>query len=317
VNAGYGDCRFMDSLQADDVEPAEMTTSDMIVSSEAEKIAGGFCFVEGPVWLSASDPLTPLTGVKKECLLFSDILANRLYWYREGQTGLLREPTGQANGNTLDIDGRLLSCEHRHRRVSSMDRSGLVQTVVDSFRGKRLNSPNDIIVRSDGMVFFTDPPYGVAEEERELDFQGVFGLNPDGMQLILLRDDFDKPNGLAFSLDESELLVADTEKGHLRQFIVDMDGTLSNERVFCECDRPDGIRLDQVGNVWVACLRGIEVFDPDGCRIAFAELPERPANLVFGDADSKSVYVCARTSIYRIRSVLAGAVRPPRQSRAQ
>jgi len=282
----------------------------MIVSSEIEKVAGGFQFVEGPVWLSAGDPLLALTGEKTACLIFSDILASRLYWYRDGRTGIVREVTGQANGNTLSIDGSLLSCEHQHRRISQMDSDGSVRTLADRFQGKRFNSPNDIVMRSDGLVFFTDPPYGVSAGERELDFQGVYCLDPESMCVMLLRDDFAKPNGLAFSLDEHDLFIADTEQGRLRRFCVEMDGSLSDERVFCECDRPDGVRLDEAGNVWVACLTGIEVFAPDGRRISFVEFPERPANLVFGGADLRSIYVCARTSIYRIRSAIAGAVRP-------
>lgn len=290
---------------------------EMIASPEVKKVAGGFRFVEGPVWLSAGNPMTSLTGEKTGCLVFSDIPASRLYWHRAGQTGILREASGQANGNTLDIDGRLLSCEHQHRRVSRMDWDGSVRTVVDNFQGKRLNSPNDIVVRSDGMAFFTDPPYGVSSAERELDFQGVYSLSPRCKQLKLLRDNLEKPNGLAISTDESKLFVADTEQGKLWQFYVEADGTLSKEREFCDCDRPDGIRLDREGNVWVACLRGIEVFDPAGRHIAFFELPERPANLVFGDADSRSVFVCARTSIYRLRSTVAGAARPIRRQQVR
>ena len=282
----------------------------MIVSSEFEKVAGGFQFVEGPVWLDDKHPLTALTGESTECLVFSDIPASRLYWYRAGQTGILREATGQANGSALDAEGGLLSCEHQNRRVSRMVGSGSVETVVDSFAGKRLNSPNDIVVRSDGMIFFTDPPYGVTADERELGFQGVYCLNPRHMQPMLLRDDFENPNGLAFSVDEGELFIADTGKGQLRKFIVEQNGTLSNEQVFCKCDRPDGLCLDQEGNVWVACLCGIEVFAADGRRIASVDLPERPANLAFGDADAQSVYICARTSIYRLRSTVAGAVHP-------
>jgi gluconolactonase len=282
----------------------------MIVSSEVEKVAGGFQFIEGPVWLSGDEPLTSLTGARGECLVFSDIPASRLYWYRAGEIGVLREATGQANGNTLDTDGGLLSCEHQHRRVSRIDANGIVKVLADRFQGRRLNSPNDIVSRSDGMIFFTDPPYGVGADKRELAFQGVYCLNPEDGQLKLLRDDFDKPNGLAFSVDESELYIADTERGHLRQFSVVSDGGLSREQIFCKCDRPDGIRLDQVGNVWVACLNGIEVFNPNGERIAYVELPERPANLAFGDTDLKSIYICARTSIYRVRSSVAGAICP-------
>ncbi len=283
---------------------------EMVVSSEVDKVAGGFQFVEGPVWLSGGDSLRSLTGGRGECLIFSDIPASRLYWYRAGQTGILREATGQTNGNTLDTDGSLLSCEHQYCRVSRMNENGIIEVLADSFQGRRLNSPNDIVSRSDGMIYFTDPPYGVGADDRELEFQGVYCLSPDTRQLKLLRDDFDKPNGLAFSVDECELFVADTEKGHLRKFSVASDGRLSREQIFCLCDRPDGMCLDQGGNVWVACLNGIEVFNPNGERIAYVELPERPANLAFGDTDLKSIYICARTSIYRVRSSVAGAVRP-------
>jgi len=294
-----------------DMESAVNTMSQCIVSSDVKKVAGGFGFVEGPVWLPATNPLISLTGTTTGCLIFSDIPAGRLCWYRENRTGILREVTGQANGNALDTEGRLLSCEHVSHCVSRMNRHGTVETMVDSFQGMRLNSPNDVVVRSDGRVFFTDPPYGVSTQARELDFQGVYCLNPASLQLKLIQDEFEKPNGLAFTIDENELLVADTERGHLKQFKVDMDGTLSKERVFCECDRPDGVRLDRAGNVWVACLGGVEIFAPDGRRIAGIELPERPANLAFGDTDLKSVYICARTSIYQIRSAIAGASRLP------
>jgi gluconolactonase len=285
----------------------------MFQSFEVDKIAGGFQFVEGPVWLSASHPLISLTGAETECLIFSDIPASRLYWLRGNKNGIVRESTGQANGNTLDSDGGLLSCEHLNRRVSRMTSDGTVATVIDRYQNKRLNSPNDIVVRSDGLLFFTDPPYGVREDARELNFQGLYCLDPKNLRLKLLRDNFEKPNGLAFSVDEEELFVADTEVGRLIKFSVDIDGSLSNERVFCECDRPDGIRLDQAGNVWTACLRGIEIFGPDGRHIASIELPERPANLTFGDADYRSVYICARTSIYRTRSEIPGAMLPTRR----
>lgn len=279
----------------------------MFDTFKIEKIATGFQFLEGPVWLSSGHPLTSLTGASQECLIFSDIPASRIYWFRAGETGVLRDNTGEANGNTLDADGSLLSCEHQNRRVSRMAADGQVETVVDRLKGSRLNSPNDIVVRSDGMIFFTDPPYGVSQEQRELDFQGVFALSPQNGALKLLQDDFEKPNGLAFSLNENHLYVADTEKGHLRLFDVDTDGSLSSNRTFCECERPDGLRLDEAGNVWVACLNGVEIFDPKGAHIGSVPLPERPANLTFGDADARSIYICARTSLYRTRSKIPGA----------
>lgn len=285
----------------------------MFDSFQVEKIAGGFQFVEGPVWLKANHPLTSLTGADSGCLIFSDIPESRLYWLRDDKNGIMRKSTGQANGNTLDTGGNLLSCEHLNRRVSRTLANGTVETIIDRYRDKRLNSPNDIVVRSDGMMFFTDPPYGVEADERELDFQGLYCLGPEQPQLRLLEDDFDKPNGLAFSTDERTLFVADTERGHLKAFLVDTDGSLSAQRIFCECVRPDGIRLDEAGNVWVACMDGIDIFDPEGGNITSIEIPERPANLVFGGADLRSVYICARTSIYRTRSVIPGAIRPLRR----
>jgi gluconolactonase len=260
--------------------------------------------------LPEQHPLTALTGAVSGCLVFSDIPASRQYWWRDGVTGGFREGTGQANGNTLGDNGDLLSCEHQNRRVSRTDATGKTTTVVAEFRGNRLNSPNDVVMRSDGLIFFTDPPYGVTDDQRELGFQGIYCYGPGQARLALLNDQFVKPNGLAFSLDESELLVADTERGVLEKFQADDEGRLSDGKVFCECPRPDGLRLDQAGNVWVACLQGVEIFSPQGQRIAGIELPERPANLVFGDADGKSVYICARSSVYRVRSDLAGAVRP-------
>lgn len=281
----------------------------MVGCSSAVKIAQGFEFLEGPVWLRDSDPLVSLTGTAAACLIFSDIPASAIYWYRDGLTGILRDETGQANGNTLDTEGRLLSCEHENRRVSRMDASGTIETVASRFDGARLNSPNDVVVRSDGLVLFTDPPYGVEANDREIDVQGLYCVNPGDQAVRLLHSDFERPNGLAFSPDERRLFVADTERGQLVAFSVDQLGNLSGEEVFCRCDRPDGLRLDQAGNVWVACLKGVEVFSPTGQQIAFFELPERPANLVFGDADCKGIYVCARTSVYYLRSSIPGYVR--------
>ncbi len=282
----------------------------MIDISAVEKVAAGFGFLEGPVWLPEQHPLTALTNDNSGCLVFSDIPASRQYWWRAGSTGIFREATGQANGNTLCGNGNLLSCEHENHRVSRTDATGKTTTVVAEYQGKRLNSPNDVVMRSDGLIFFTDPPYGVTDDERELDYQGIYCCDPEDATLRLLNHEFLKPNGLAFSLDESKLLVADTERGILVKFRADARGRLSDAEIFCECARPDGIRLDEAGNVWVACLQGIEIFAPQGQRIACIELPERPANLVFGDADGKSVYICARTGVYRVRSNITGAVRP-------
>ena len=286
----------------------------MLQLTEAEKISGGFNFVEGPVWIPNDHPIAALSGTSRACLIFSDIPDSRIYWYRAGETGVLREETGQSNGNALHVDGSLLSCEHETRRVSRMDCNGSVTTLADRFDGRRLNSPNDIVVRSDGAVFFTDPPYGVASEDRELEFQGVYRLSAADRVVRLLRGDFERPNGLAFSRDENQLFVADTELGKIVKFDVAPSGDLSGELDFCHCDRPDGLRLDREGNVWVACLDGVEIFSPEGERLVRIELPERPANIVFGDDDLSSLYICARTSIYRVRSSIPGHATPVMES---
>ncbi len=286
----------------------------MNIAASPERVCTGYQFVEGPVWIEADCPLLRMVESESGGLLFSDIPASRLYRLVEGRIDIVREPTGQANGNALDPDGMLLSCEHEHRRVSRFEWKGVPRNVVDSYQGRRLNSPNDVAVRGDGMIFFTDPPYGVAEELRELDFQGVYRVGLDSGDAVLLVDDFAKPNGLAFSGDQALLYVADTDKGHLRRFTVAADGTLSDDELFCECERPDGICVDTDGNVWVACMAGIEVFGTGGRQIDVIRLPERPANLAFGGDDRSRLYICARTSIYTVETEVTGAALAPAQS---
>jgi len=277
--------------------------------AKPERLCTGYRFLEGPVWVDAGSSLLEPMGATPGGLIFSDILASRQYWWADGRTGIFREPTGQANGNALDRDGTLLSCEHENRCISRIDGARVTSTVVDRYAGKRLNSPNDVVARSDGTIFFTDPPYGVTEDQRELEFQGVYSVAPGSSDPVLQNDAFRKPNGLAFSVDEASLYIADTENGHLRRFSVGVDGTLSNEITFCECERPDGMCIDSEDNVWVACMEGVEIFDAHGQRIGFIALPERPANVAFGDAQRGTLYVCARTSIYTVETEIAGQVR--------
>jgi gluconolactonase len=277
-------------------------------SAEATLVRTGFQFLEGPVWLEPGSALLEAARNEAGGLIFSDIPTSRLYCLIAGEATIVREPSGEANGNALDHRGALLSCEHRNRRVSRFDGVDDVASVVERYNGKRLNSPNDVAVRSDGMIFFTDPPYGVDAVDRELGFQGVFCVEPGSADPKLLADDFVKPNGLAFSRDEQTIFIADTERGHLRRFAVAADGSLTDDDVFCSCERPDGICVDVAGRVWVACMKGVELFDADGSRAAFVALPERPANLAFGDVDLATVYVCARTSLYAVRSDFAGVL---------
>ena len=278
-----------------------MATSS-IFATAAEKVAGDFQFLEGPVWVSARNEL-----------LFSDIPASRIMRYTPATNSIRvsREPSGQANGNALDPQGRLVTCEHANRQVSRTELDGTVSALATRYEGKRLNSPNDIVCRSDGSVYFSDPPYGVKPELRELDFQGVFRVSPNGKALTLVTCDFIKPNGLAFSPDEKILYIADTELGHIRAFDVNADGALTNSRVFCKVERPDGFRVDVEGRLYISAMKSVEVFDRTGTKLGEITLPERPANVAFGDPDRQTLYICARTGLYRIRVNIPGVRVPP------
>jgi len=184
--------------------------------------------------------------------------------------------------------------------------------LADRFRGKRFNSPNDVVVRSDGTIYFTDPPYGIQPEQQELPFQGVYRLDPVSRKLTLLVDDFERPNGLAFSPDETVLYIADSSaRRHVRAFEVKDDGTLDNSRVFAEIrsklpGNPDGMKVDVDGHLYVSAAGGIWVFSENGEHVGTIETPETPANCAFGDEDWKSLYIAARTSVYRIRLGVPG-----------
>jgi gluconolactonase len=223
-----------------------------------------------------------------------------------------RTPSGNSNGLTLDRSGRLIACEHSARRVTRTEPDGAIIVLAERYQGKRLNSPNDVVVRSDGSIFFTDPPYGLAGMTawKELPFNGVYRLAPDG-DLVLLADDFDRPNGLAFSPDEQALYVADTSRGHIRSFDVSTDGGISNGKVFIEMQAPepgapDGMKVDREGNVYCTGPGGFWIISPEGKCLAKVRPPELPANLAWGDADMKSLYLTARTGLYRIRLNIAG-----------
>jgi len=279
------------------------TLEAIIGDARVEKVTGGFQFTEGPVW------------VPDGYLLFSDIPANRIYKWVPGasQAEVWREPSGHSNGLTLDRRGRLVACEH-DRRVSQTETDGTVTAIAERYQGRRLNSPNDIVVRSDGSIYFTDPPYGLPEQKegKELDFNGVFRLAPDGT-LTLLDDSFERPNGLAFSPDESVLYVDDSYGGHIRAFDVLDDGTLANGRVFADLRNPDaegvpdGMKVDIEGNVFSTGAGGIWVVAPSGEVLGLIEVPEVPANLAWGGSDLKMLYITARTGLYRIQTQTGGA----------
>lgn len=281
------------------------------VDSEApvEQIATGCQFTEGPLWHAV-----------ERFLLFSDIPANKMRrWDADAGMTVFRDPSGKSNGLTYDKGGHLIACEHANRRVSRTTADGQVLTIASHYEGKRLNSPNDVVVKSDGSIYFTDPPYGLSaaygvESEKELDFQGVYRLAPNGDTLTLLVDDFDRPNGLCFSPDESILYINDTERMHVRAFDVQPDGTIANDRVFGEEEgdtgKPDGMKADIHGNVYLTGPDGIWVFAPDGTHLGIILVPERAANLAWGGDDWKSLFITASTSVYRVECKIAGVAVP-------
>jgi sugar lactone lactonase YvrE len=278
--------------------------------SMMERIATGFSFTEGPVW-------------RGDDLLFSDIPNNRTVRYRPLPEGpeitTFRHPSGNANGLTLDRQGNLIACEHSGRRVSRVAADGNVQTLADTYEGKRLNSPNDVVVRSEGSIFFTDPPYGLRNqsEGKELPFNGVFRLDPSGA-LHLLVDDFERPNGLAFSPDEKTLYVDDSFKWHIRAFDVGSDGSLSNGRILCELKPkpdergvPDGMKVDCEGNIYCTGPGGVWIFSEMGRLLGRIVMPEVTANLAFGGEDRQTLYLTGSTSLYRLRVSVPGVAAGP------
>lgn len=277
--------------------------------AKVTKLAGGFGFIEGPVWVKDGG-----------YLVFSDIPRDELRkWTPAGGVTTFRQPSRNTNGNTLDAAGRLLSCEHSGRRVAVAEKDGALRTVVDAFEGKKLNSPNDVIVKSDGTIWFTDPEYGLKtnpetkrKEGKEQPGNFVFRHDPRTGRTTAVARDFDQPNGLAFSPDERRLYVADSGKPrHIRVFDVSADGTLSGGAVFSTIDKggPDGIRVDAVGRVWSSTGDGVQVFGTDGRRVGRILLPEAAANLCFGGEDGLTLFMTARTSLYSVRTAVGGAGR--------
>lgn len=266
---------------------------------KVEKLAGGFKFIEGPVW------------DKRGFLLLSDISANTIYkWTPDNQISIFRHPAGRANGNTLDREGRLITAEHDGRLVRT-EKNSTLTVLAQHYGSKRLNSPNDVVVKSDGSIYFTDPPYGIGKEKEELGFYGVYRRSPDGT-LILLTKEMVRPNGLAFSPDEKQLYVSDSQTGHIRVFPVKSNGKLSKSRVFAHLkgakDKgvPDGMKVDVQGNIYCSGPEGLWIFSPNGQLLGKIIVPEVVTNLAWGDKDYRSLYITATQSLYRIRLNIAG-----------
>ena len=296
---------------------------DALVSpgTKIEKVAGGFLFTEGPVWVRDGG-----------YLLFSDPNNNLIYrWspddgisiYRthSGYTGMDIGEYGQpgSNGLTLDKQGRVTINEHGNRRVTRLEKNGQVTILADRYQGKRLNSPNDLVYRSDGALYFTDPPFGLPrffdDPRKELSFSGIFCLINGELKLV--TQDFSGPNGLAFSPDEKYLYVDNWDEKHkvIMRYEVHPDGTLSNGQVFFDAtseggeDAWDGMKIDQLGNLYVAGPGGLWIISPEGKHLGTIVGPENPHNIAWGDEDGKTLYLCAITGLYRIRTNVAG-IRP-------
>jgi len=273
------------------------------VSSAAklERLATDMKFVEGPQWIPSDGGY----------LVFSDIPANEMKkWTAKGGVSTFRNPSGETNGNTLGLDGLLLSAEHAGRRISRTDASGKAVTVVDKFEGKKLNSPNDVVTSADGAIWFTDPDYGLPSDPetkqklgKELPGDLVFRFDPRTNVMTVVAADFVKPNGLCFSPDGKRLYVADSGgPRHIRVFDVASDGSVKGGAVFAKIDKggPDGIRCDAEGRVWSSAGDGVHVFAPSGELLGKILVPESPANLAFGGDDMKTLYITARKSLYSI-----------------
>ncbi len=273
---------------------------------ELERVATGFQFVEGPVWHPYG-----------RFLAFSDILADRLLrWSPAEGVGVFRWPSHMANGNTYDRQGRLLTCEHATSRLTRTDPDGRVTVIASHYDGRELNSPNDVVVRRDGSIYFTDPNsgrgarFGVPRDQ-ELPFQGVYRLDPGDGSLRLLASDLAKPNGLCFSPDEQRLFVDDTDRAHIRVFDVRPGGHLANGRLWAELTGEgvgvaDGMKVDREGNLYCTGPGGIHVFDAAADSLGVIQVPEQATNLAWGDDDVRSLYVTATTSLYRFRVEVPG-----------
>jgi gluconolactonase len=262
------------------------------------RIATGFAFTEGALW----------QPMRRE-LYFSDIPNSCIHrWSEAAGVDVVRDPSHKANGLTWDRQGRLLACEHATSRVTRTELNGRVTSLASHYRGKELNSPNDIVTRSDGRIFFTDPTYGRMEfygvpREPELAFRGVYTMRGDGDAVELLADDFTQPNGLCFSTDERRLFVNDTERRHIRVFEVGADGSLAGGQVWAETigegdGAPDGMKIDRAGNVYCCGPGGIHVFAPDARCLGVVRVPEPTANFCFGGDDLRTLFICASTSVF-------------------
>ena len=284
--------------------PAAVVAMDdgLFVAETLELAATGYTFTEGPAWDGAR-------------IIFSDIPGNAVHVLVPGEDAakVLYAPSDNANGHTFDRQGRLINAEHGSGAITRWTPEGGRQVVVDSYDGKRLNSPNDVVVRSDGLILFTDPPYGLGQRPAKLGFSGVFALNEASGRMVLIDDQLSRPNGLALSPDETVLYVGDTATQTLWAYDLAADGTASGKRLVVDVTddstpgRVDGVRVDSEGRVWFTCPGGLCVADPAKREvIARLATPKRATNLAWGGADLSELYITALTDVYRVKTRAEG-----------
>ena len=303
-------------MLGDDFEHIDKRFRDLTVPIAAvEKLYGGCRWAEGPVWFADGG-----------YLVWSDIPNNRLLrWTPEKGVDVFNADSNYTNGNTRDTQGRLVSCQHGGRRVIRTEPNGSITVIADSYNGKPLNSPNDVVVKSDGSIWFTDPNYGIMSNyegykaDMEQDGCFVYRVSADLNEITIVVDDFVKPNGLAFSPDESILYIADSGVSHdseaphhIRAFDVGNDGQLTNSRVFAEVSPglPDGFRLDTEGNIWTSAADGVHCYAPDGTLLGKIKVPEVVANVTFGGPRRNRLFITGTTSLYSVFVAATGAQTP-------
>jgi len=284
-------------------------------SATIERLGGDCLWAEGPAWLP-----------RRNAVVWSDVRRNRIMrWTEEAGVEVERTEVEYTNGRTLDREGREVVCSQGHRRIERVEEDGTITPLVSSYQGSRLNSPNDVVVKSDGTIWFTDPPYGILTSEEghaadpELPGCYVFRFDPVTLTLTIVTDLMVHPNGLAFSLDESVLFISDTGGAidpagnhHIMAFDVENGTQLRNPRLFAEISPgfPDGLRVDRTGHVFTSAGDGIHILTPNGRRIGKIPLPEVTSNCVFGGPDGSDLFMTATTSLYRVRTRTAKAPRP-------
>jgi gluconolactonase len=280
------------------------SVSSLLNSAEAVRLATGFTFTEGPLWHPDG------------FFYFVDVRESKLYrLVPGGEPELVRQDTGEGNGTTFDREGRLILCEGGNRRLTRTETDGTITVLADRYEGKRLNRPNDVVCRSDGSLYFTDPGLRVPVEQRELSTGAIWRLSPDGTLTLFAECEY--PNGLAFSADERRLYVSNTRwTQYIHVFEVGADGGMVRRRIFADMSSdepdgvPDGMKVDAEGRIFCTGAGGVWVFDPDGTHLGIIRLHEIPANLVFGGPDLRTLFLTARTSIYSLQVKTPGLPHP-------